>query len=363
MSKKLIYFSTNRLKRIAAFASLSACLFYSSSIAKAAPKAPSRPRNIWQEIADSLNIAQYTNNASVKKEINWYKEHPESLVKISQNAEPYIYYVTSEIKRRHMPLEIALLPMIESNYDPATTSTASASGLWQLMPSTARDLGVNINHWYDGRKDIVSSTHAALNYLQYLRERYGSWSLAFAAYNSGGGTVRKAIRYNKKHHKPTDYNSLPLPAETKRYVPKLLAIATILANPKTYHIAVKPVKNSPYFAEVPVETAINLDKVAELAGTDIAVINRLNPGFKHSTIVSNKSYKVLVPVSQENNFRANLTDYLEQHKDSNNVYTVQLGDSLSKIANDFHISTKFLKRSNHLSTTLIKVGQLIYIPV
>ncbi len=318
--------------------------------------------NIWQEITSNLQTAPYTKNKqAIQKEIDWYVNHPQSLLEITQNAKPYIYYITHEVKKRHMPLEVALLPMVESNYNPDTTSSAAASGLWQLMPSTARDLGVSINHWYDGRYDVISSTHAALNYLQHLHGRYHSWALAFAAYNSGSATVNRAIRCNKRHHRAIDYDALPLPKETKRYLPKLLAIATILGHPKRYPIPVKAVNNTPYFAEVNIDKTIAIKKIAELANTKISVINRLNPGFRHDRVISVS--KVLVPTRNKAAFEVNLANYIDRHEDTSSVYTVQSGDSLSKIASNYHVSTRLLKRSNYLRSNLIKIGQLLYIPI
>ncbi len=339
------------------------CLAFLMQTGLAQTSKPTPPRDVWQEIANSLNVERYKRSYRVKKEISWYLNHPKSLMRLTQNAQPYIYYVTNEIKKRHMPLEIALLPMIESNYNPHKVSSASASGMWQLLPGTARDLGVNINHWYDGRNDIVSSTKAALNYLQYLRDRYHSWPLAFAAYNSGGGTVRKAIRYNKQHHRSTRYEALPLPTETKRYVPKLVAIATILSKPDAYHIRIKPVKNKPYFTSVKVDATMDLKEIAKLSGTRIAVINRLNPGFKHNKVIASRNANVLIPIQKKETFTVNLASYMSEHQGTDNVYLVQRGDSLSKIASSYHISTRLLQHSNHLHDTMIRIGQLLYIPL
>lgn len=319
--------------------------------------------DIWQEIAASLNTDSYVHSQSARKEMRWYLSHPKSLFKITNNAKPYIYYVINELKKRNMPLEIALLPMIESNYNPQTVSSASASGLWQLMPDTARELGVPVNAWYDGRRDIVSSTHAALDYLAYLKDHYRSWPLAFAAYNSGMGTVNKAIHYNKTHHLATNYQALPLPAETKRYVPKLIAIATLLSRPENYHLPIKSVKNQPYFTPVTVDYPIEIRQIAKLSETSIKVIRQLNPGFRQNRVFPSHRYKILLPEQQKRTFQINLASYTKRHPNNDNLYRVQSGDSLSKIAKNYHVSIARLKNYNHLDTSLIIIGQPLYIPV
>lgn len=193
-------------------------------------------KNVWQALGKKMSLTSYQNNPQVQQKIRWYLAHQAVLNEFNHNAKPYINYVSEQVDKNHMPMELAFLPMIESSYLPNERSSAKACGLWQLEPQTARDLGVSVTRFYDGRKDVVSSTHAALTYLDYLHSYFHNWPLALAAYNAGMGTVLKAIAFNKAHHRSTDYWSLPLPKETRDYVPKLLAVATIFGNPSAYKV-------------------------------------------------------------------------------------------------------------------------------
>jgi len=254
--------------------------------------------NIWKAINRKFDLHGPSNNQTVRKQITWFLRHPEEIHDLTYHSSPYIYYIFQEVKKRGLPPEIALLPMIESDYNPMGSSNRSAAGLWQLRPSTARGLGVHINDWYDGRRDIVASTNAALNYLQYLHNYFHNWLLAFAAYNSGIGTVTRALKYNKAHNRPMDFWSLPLPHQTRAYVPKLLAISTILSNPKTYNLHAFPVANEPYFTSVQSPHPISLHSIAKLTNTNIKTIHKLNPGIRSLQEAPNHKYNFLIPVTQ-----------------------------------------------------------------
>lgn len=322
--------------------------------------------NIWSEIGDRINLKSYPyDDDAVRKQIRWYMAHQDALYELTENAQPYIYYVTEQVKKQNMPIELALLPMVESDYKPNGRSGASATGLWQLMPTTARHLGLHVNGWYDGRKDIVASTNAALSYLQYLHHYFNNWPLAFAAYNAGIGKVIKAIHHNRAHHRPIDYWSLPLPQETKVYLPKLLAIATILANPDLYKLPIHHVENNPYFGPVKIETPLTLTTIAELANTDIKTLQTLNPGVMQAEISPGHNYNVLVPIHKTKSFTTNLAQHVQTAKTKpsiNIVYRVKGGDSLSKIAYRYQVSVAKLRRYNRLTSNIIKIGQSISIP-
>lgn len=347
------------------FQILSFCLIFMPISVLGTQTTTSAKENIWYAIGKKIDTSSYQHNYAVQKQIRWYIAHQDSLRVLTQNAQPYIYYVATEVQRRKMPIELALLPMIESDYMPNRRSEANANGLWQLMPNTARALGLNMNHWYDGRNDVVASTHAALTYLQHLQAYFHSWPLTFAAYNAGIGTVNRAIFYNKTHHRPTDYWSLPLPQQTKEYVPKLLAIATILANPSNYHLDIYPVKNTAYFDAITINTPLSLSKVAELSHTNIKMIQALNPAFIQEKPMPATHYHVLIPVNNTIPFSINLAHYVQKIKSPSartKIYLVKNGDSLSKIANQYHITLTDLRDCNKLTTSLIRVGQSIYIP-
>ncbi len=288
------------------------------------------------------------------------------MYELTRNAQPYIYYVLQQTEKRGMPAEIALMPMIESNYNPFEYSNRGAVGLWQLMPGTASGFGLKINWWYDGRRDLVASTNAALNYLEYLHDYFHSWLLAIAAYDSGEGTVINAIRYNRRHHRPTDFWSLPLPYETKIYVPKLLALADIIKNHSSYGIRLIPVENEPYFTTVHVKTQMNMSHLAKLAETSTKTIRKLNAGFRRWTTSPDRPYNILVPIDKAKVFENNLALAVKQQPahDSQWVYhRVQSGESLSVIASHYNTSISALRRINKLRTNVLQIGEDLLIPV
>ena len=226
-----------------------------------------------------FHINNQISRPSVPRQIAWYKKHPEYIRKLSENARPYMYYVYHEVKKRGMPAEIALVPMIESGYDPYAYSHAGAAGLWQMMPTTAAGFGLHLNWWYDGRRDIYASTTAALDYLEYLHNFFhGDWLDALAAYDSGEGHVLSRIRYNAHHHRDTHFWALKLPRETRRYIPKLLALSQIIEHPRQYHVYLPPIPNKPYFSRITTPGQIDLNVAAKHAEIDINKIYELNPG-------------------------------------------------------------------------------------
>lgn len=321
--------------------------------------------NVWQAISVHASLKKYANRRAVHQQIHWYLSHREALGVLTKNASPYIFYIKQEVQSRGMPADIALLPMVESNYNPFGVSNAAAVGLWQMRSGTARGLGVSISSHFDGRRDVIASTHAALDYLQYLHDYFHDWPLALAAYNAGIGTVQKAIQYNKSRGLSTDYWSLPLPQQTKEYLPKLVAISVLLAPNSTYNIPVQKVKNRPFFTSVKLNFHMSLHSIARLANANYNTIKRLNAGFKH-TMIHSKSYNLLVPIRSLSGFKIRLAQYMThikpQFAHSTQHYTVQRGDSLSTIAEDHKITTLALRESNHLNSDMIRAGQSLTIP-
>ena len=232
--------------------------------AQKGPIDPESYGDAWQRVSKQLSMS-VPDNRRVRAQKSWYVNHPSYLTRVTRRAEPYLYFIVDELEKRNLPLELALLPIVESAYDPFAYSHGRASGMWQFIPGTGKGYGLAQNWWYDGRRDVFLSTHAALDYLSYLNKRFkGDWLLALAAYNSGQGNVSKAIRKNKKKGKPTDFWSLKLPRETKAYVPKLLALAEILRTRKEANIPWSIVKNQPYFVRIPTEVQIDLSLAADL---------------------------------------------------------------------------------------------------
>lgn len=269
----------------------------------------SNKANLWDSLKDDLELSHETDNPEVKKQINWYQHHQSYLNHAIARAAPYIVYVYQETQKQHLPAELALLPFIESNYNPSASSEMGATGLWQIMPETARQTGLKINSQYDGRRSLTASTHAALHYLANLHFLNKDWLLALAAYNSGQGTLLQAIRQNSREDQDTDFWSLPLPRQTKIYVPKLLAIAAIIHQPERYHIHLQPVRNVPYLSSVSVAAKTDFNKAAKLAGISSTTLHQLNPAFRKWPVVAmNGPMNLVVPVNKAVQFKKTLAE-------------------------------------------------------
>jgi membrane-bound lytic murein transglycosylase D len=253
---------------------------------------------VWYSLAQDFQINHETDTVAVQKEIRSLLAHPDQFNQILQAAGPYIYFILKETKAHNLPGEIALIPFIESEFNPNNTSNKGALGLWQLMPQTARDLGVQVKSGYDGRRNVVASTDAALAYFQDLKNSNNdNWYLAIAAYNCGQGRIDSVT----KRTGTQDFWKLPLPQETKLYVPKLLAVAAILANPGKYGVQLPAVSNQPYFTQVPVQSKnVSLTSVSKQTGVSVATLQKLNPELKHATYLpKNVAHTVLVPVNNK----------------------------------------------------------------
>ncbi|MEE3210278.1 MAG: transglycosylase SLT domain-containing protein, partial [Pseudomonadota bacterium] len=276
---------------------------------------PLAPATSWDRVVRNFGLELDTSNSRVKRHMDWYIRHPRHLEQVSDRARRYLHYIASEVERREIPGELALLPVVESAFDPFAYSHGRASGVWQFIPSTGRAYGLHQDWWHDGRRDIRSATNAALDYLEYLAGRFdGDWMLALASYNSGAGTVRKAIRKNKRKGLDTDFWSLDLPKETRAYVPKLVAISYLLKHREDYDIAWKDIEDAPYFAIVPTGGQIDLSQVAELADTDLDEIYRLNPQFNRWATHPDGPHEVLIPATQEFIYRENLANLDENSR-------------------------------------------------
>jgi len=265
-------------------------------------------KDLWRRIRDGFSWETAAHNPRVRKQIQAFLNNPGAVEKIAKNAAPFLYLIVAEIERRGMPMELALLPMVESRYEPNAKSPVGASGLWQIMPATGRHLGLKHTAWYDGRKDIQASTEAALKYLDFFNTNNvfdGDWLLSLAAYNAGEGSVRKAMRRNSRTGKPKDYWNLPLPQETKDYVPKLLALATILSNPEKYNLDLPHLPNHAHLASVTVDAHTKLTEVMKLANMSAEQFYQLNPGFTRAAR-PNQDYEVLLPIENARLLELNL---------------------------------------------------------
>ena len=319
--------------------------------------------DVWERIRYQLSI-EVPQNRPVVTERNYYAKHQFYLNRISKRAEPYLHFIVEEIEKREMPIEIALLPIVESAFDPFGYSHRTASGIWQFMPQTGERFNLKQNWWYDGRRDIVQSTRAALDYLSYLHKTLeGDWLNAIAAYNSGEGRLSRAIQKNRKKHLPTDFWSLDLPSETTAYVPKLLALADLLKRSDDFNVTWKPIINAQVVEVVDIGTQIDLALAAEMADITLTEMYRLNPGFNRWATDPNGPHFLLLPVDKIEQFNNNLAKTDVKDRLRWQRYEVVSGDSLSVVAEKFATSIDAIRSLNKLDSNIIRVGQPLLVPL
>jgi membrane-bound lytic murein transglycosylase D len=333
--------------------------------------------DLWQEIRNGFSFSnklptasQSNKNSSYKtpeQRVERYRKRllasPSSIYNITENAEPYLYFVVNELKAHNIPLEIALLPIIESRYDPFAYSPGRASGLWQFIPATGRNYGLHQDWWQDKRRDTVLATRGAITYLSSLHKRFDNdWLLAMAAYNVGQGNLAKAIRKNKKLGKPTDYWSLDLPKETEHYIPKLLAWCNIIMHADRYAIDLKAIANEPHFTLVDIGSQIDLAEAAALADVDIDTIYNLNGSYNRWATDPEVPHLLAVPVDNADILEERLVNLKSDQRLSWQRYTIQPNDSLIKIGNKFNTSPKLIARVNNIKNNRIHAGKALLIP-
>lgn len=314
---------------------------------------------IWHK-----EFTPYFEHKLVKQQLFRLSQHHSYMSDISKRAEPYLYYVSEEIHKRNLPAELALLPIIESAFDPYASSSAGAAGLWQMMPRTAEHYGIKQDWWYDGRRDIIMSTNAALDYLEKLYKDFkGDWLLTIAAYNAGGGTIRKAIRYNLSKNKKTDFWSLDLPKETKIYVPKLLAFIKIINNPQKYNQSLPELLHKPYFVVNNLNKQIDLNLVAKLSNMPLNEIYTLNPGYNRFATSPDGPYHLVLPYENSLIFNFNLANITEDQLVQYQQYKIQKGDTLIGISKKFNTTISVIKHLNHLANNTIRINHDLIIPI
>jgi len=321
------------------------------------------PQDLWTQIRDGFAL-EGAEHKRVQSNLEWFAGHPAYLERVVDRATPYMYLIVDELKRRNMPMEIALLPVVESAFQPFAYSHGRAAGLWQFVPGTGRRYGLRQTWWYDGRRDVAEATRAALDYLQYLHKHFnGDWLHALAAYNSGEGTVARAIRRNQRRGKPTDYWSLDLPRETEGYVPKLLAISTLVANPPAFGVVLGTIPDEPYLTTVETDSQIDLDLAAELAGISLEEIYLYNPGFNRWATDPQGPHRLLLPLDNAEQFTANLADYPADQRITWKRHRVRSGEVLGTLADKYRTTVSMIRSVNHLRGNSIRVGQSLIIPV
>ncbi len=328
------------------------------------PPEPEEDTHLWDRLRDGFALNLDRDNRRIRAQRNWYVRHQAYLNRVATRAERYLHHIVEQAEARDIPLELALLPVVESAFDPFSFSHGRAAGPWQFIPGTGDQFGLTRSYWYDGRRDILASTDAAFDYLEALAERFdGDWLLALAGYNAGAGNVARAIRINENRGKPTDFWSLRhLPRETRAYVPKLLAIAQVVANPKQYDVSLKPIADQPYFETVELDGQISLARAQELAGVDRQELHMLNPGLNRWATPPDGPHRLLVPVDRAEPFRTALAEESGSERTAWRSYRIERGDSLIDIARRFGTRPGVLREANNLNGNTIVAGNTLRVP-
>lgn len=319
--------------------------------------------DIWTRIVAGLEFSLDHDNSRINRQIDFYKESSGYLQTVTDRSSPFIFEIVEELDRRGMPLELALLPIVESAYNPNASAPGNTVGLWQILGSTGRSLGLKQDWWYDGRRDPIASTNAALDYLSTLYERFDQdWLLALAAYNTGQGNVQKAIDRNVSIGRATDYWSLNLPRITEEFVPKLIALSRLISTPEQHGVELTLVENKPAVTKIDVGFQIDLSQAAAAAGLESENLYHLNPGFRQWATHPDGPHTLLIPITHADNFIAALHTLEAQPVVTWDRYVVQAGDTLSKIARDFRTQVSALQQANGLQGSRIIAGESLLIP-
>ncbi|MCJ7815816.1 MAG: LysM peptidoglycan-binding domain-containing protein, partial [Xanthomonadales bacterium] len=319
--------------------------------------------SVWERLAHNFSLQDCSAHQQNLDWAQWYADRPEYMARIFKRAEPWIYFITNEIEERGLPGELALLPIVESAYDPFAYSRGRALGTWQFIAGTGRNYGLNQNWWYDGRRDVWSSTEAALDYLSTMADMFeGDWLLALAGYNSGEHRVARQVKKNQAAGKPTDFWNLKLPTETRGYVPKLLGLTCLFQNPEQYKFTIPKTPDEQVIAAVDIGQQADLVLVAQMAEVPIDVLFTLNPGYNRWATSPDGPYRVVLPVES--------ADLLETRLEKLNAsvlmrwdqVVVANGDTLSEISARHHVPVSVLRSSNKLNGDVIHVGQKLRLP-
>ncbi len=322
---------------------------------------PPKSANLWDRIRSGFSVRDI-DSPLVQRHVAWYLNRPDYMQRMMERSRRYLHFVVEELEKRQMPLELALLPMIESAYNPIAYSTAKASGIWQFIPATGKHYGLEQNWWYDGRRDVTAATFAALDYLQKLYGDFGDWQLALAAYNWGEGSVARAVERNARKGQSGDYESLHMPAETANYVPKLQAVKNIIADPARYGVVLEDIPNQPYFIKVAAPAHIDFKRAAQLAEVPLEEFRYLNPAHNRPVITSS-GRTLLLPVDKAGVFTANL----EANDDplvTWQTYTLRQKEGIEQVAARFHMTAATLRQVNGLDQRRkVRSGHTLLVPL
>jgi peptidoglycan lytic transglycosylase D len=324
---------------------------------------PAQYADLFDRLRAGFRLADDPERRAVDRELQWYASNPDYLQRAFGRADLYLYYIVTELERRGMPLELALLPVVESAFEPYAYSPARASGLWQFIPDTGSHYGLKQDWWYDGRRDIVESTRAALDYLKSLHDQFdGDWLLAIAAYNCGEAMVERAAEMNRAAGRPVTFWDLWLPRETRAYVPKLLAMKRLVLDPEVYGLAFSPIPNQPYFVREPTMGQINLKLAAEIAGISPEELYELNPAFHRWATDPSGPHYLLLPMDAADVFAENITQLSADQRLGVAHYSVRRGDSIASVAEHFHTTVNVIRELNDMPTGGLSVGDDLRVP-
>ncbi len=324
----------------------------------------SLPPDLWDRIREGFSITSLPDDPLVYRHIAWFAARPDYVERTVERSRRYLYFIVDEVERRGMPTEIALLPIVESAFNPHALSATQASGIWQFMPSTGRLFGLQQNWWYDGRRDVVAATYSALDYLQRLYDEFGAWDLALAAYNCGDGKLRREIAFNRAHGLPADFGHLRLPDQTRNYIPRLLAAKAIVMNPEKYGLVLPSIPDEPYFSVITTTKRLDTKVAAQFAEMPEDDFLMLNPGFNRPVITLSRGAQqnILVPVAVADRFIQRLQDpqvTLVTWK----TRQLHRGERFEHVANQYGMSSEELKRINGISSNkTVAGGGVILVP-
>jgi membrane-bound lytic murein transglycosylase D len=328
--------------------------------AAAEPEGP--PKSLWPRITKGFTMAPFESDL-VRDWENWYASRPDYVARMIDRSSHFLYHIVEQVEKRGMPMEIALLPMIESAYNPVAYSRSHASGIWQFIPSTGKNFGLRQNWWYDGRRDVIAATDAALDYLEKLYGMFGDWQLALASYNWGEGAVGRAMERNRAKGLPTDYENLTVPAETRGYIPKLVAVKNIILNPARYGLQIADIPNEPYFATVKLKRHIDVKLAAKLADMPLDEFKFLNPGHSKPVIRAGEAERIVLPKHKVESFLANV-DKHDKPLVSWEAVTLRRGDKAERVAAQHGMTLAELKQVNGLQhQKKLVVGQPLLVPL
>ena len=325
---------------------------------------PKATTDLWQRLRLGFQFSSEQSHPRLEQEIKWFRRHSPHFHKITRRARPYLHFLVETVEKRQLPLELALLPAIESGFDPFAYSKGQASGLWQFIPITGERFGLNQDYWVDNRRHIIFATHAALDYLETLYRKFDhDWLLALAAYNTGEGNLSKRIARNRRLGLATDFWSLTLPRETMRYVPRLLALAKMVANPEAHGLSLKFLPNQAYFTAIQIPYQIDLAVVAELSQLSIQHLYALNPAYNRWATSPDVANRLLIPVSVKNQFLKRLIELPAAQRIQWRTYRIRSEHSLFSLARRFDVTARLLRDKNNLGSNQLPIGERILVPV